>query len=97
MKFLLATLNSEGDSQSVSCSTNSVAAGSHKNLEEVEKVVESMDWEADDDFEVVQKSPDSPRTKKLKVVFARCFEPTFSESVLDLGEVLAENSDIESD
>lgn len=97
MKFLLATLNSEGDSQSVSCSTNSVAVGSNKNLEEVEKVVESMDWEEDVDFEVVQKSPESPRTKKLKVVFARCFEATCSESQLDLGQVLAENSDIESD
>lgn len=94
-KFLLATLNSEGDSQSVSCSSNSVAAGSNKNVEEVEKTVETMDWE--DDFEVVAKSPESPRTKKLKVVFARCFEPTLNESALDLGKVLAENSDVESD
>lgn len=45
--------------------------------------------------DTIPKSPDSPRTKKLKIVFRRCFEPTYHESNLDLGNALVPNSDSE--
>lgn len=51
-----------------------------------------MDVE-NEDLDVVPPSPESPRTKKAKLVFGRCFEPTFMET--SLGEVLAPNSDSE--
>ncbi|KAG5887078.1 hypothetical protein JTB14_018248 [Gonioctena quinquepunctata] len=45
--------------------------------------------------EIIPRSPESPRTKKAKLVFGRCFESTFSRN--NLGEVLAPNSDSECD
>nr|XP_008194883.1 PREDICTED: cell cycle checkpoint control protein RAD9A [Tribolium castaneum] len=45
------------------------------------------------DIDVIPKSPESPRSKKAKTVFGRCYDPTFHETVL--GEVLAANSDSE--
>lgn len=46
-----------------------------------------------EDVDVLPPSPESPRTKKTKLVFGRCFEPTFMET--SLGDVLAPNSDSE--
>ncbi|XP_018561693.1 cell cycle checkpoint control protein RAD9A [Anoplophora glabripennis] len=46
-----------------------------------------------EDMDVLPPSPESPRTKKAKLVFGRCFEPTFTET--SFGEVLAPNSDSE--
>lgn len=92
--FLLATLNAEGVSQSTVSSAVAVPSN-NKNFDYVEEErnedVDGMDW--DDDFDVV---PESPRTKKAKIVFGRCYEPTFHQTMLDLGEVLAENSDSDS-
>lgn len=42
---------------------------------------------------IIPRSPESPRTKKAKLVFGRCFEATFSSN--NLGQVLAANSDSE--
>lgn len=88
-QFLLATLNSEGVSQST------VATVAASSTEEERQAAETMNWE--DDFEVVPQSPESPRTKRAKLVFGRCFEPTFHATMLDLGEELAGNSDPDSD
>lgn len=41
----------------------------------------------------VPGSPESPTTKRAKLVFGRCFESTFSKN--NLGEILAPNSDSE--
>ncbi|KAJ8964220.1 hypothetical protein NQ314_005049 [Rhamnusium bicolor] len=49
--------------------------------------------ELNNDLDVLPPSPESPRTKRAKLVFGRCFEPTFSETCF--GEVLAPNSDSE--
>ena len=46
-----------------------------------------------ENLDIVPKSPESPRTKKAKTVFGRCYDPTFHETIL--GEVLAANSDSE--
>lgn len=46
-----------------------------------------------DILDVIQPSPESPKTKKAKLIFGRCFESTFSKNCL--GEVLAPNSDSE--
>ncbi|CAH1155500.1 unnamed protein product [Phaedon cochleariae] len=43
--------------------------------------------------DVIARSPESPKTKRAKLVFGRCFESTFSRN--NLGEVLAPNSDSE--
>lgn len=45
------------------------------------------------DEDIIPKSPESPRTKKAKTVFGRCFDPTYHETMI--GEVLAANSDSE--
>lgn len=47
--------------------------------------------------DVVPGSPESPRSKRAKLIFKRCFEPTFHQSAMELGDVLAPSSDIESD
>lgn len=96
-KFLLSTLNPEGESQSTIATSVAVVAS---NIEEERQAAQSMNWE-DEDFNenlnVIPPSPESPRTKKAKVVFGRCYEPTFHATMLDLGDVLAENSDVDSD
>lgn len=46
-----------------------------------------------DNMDVIPPSPESPKTKRAKLVFGRCFESTFSANLL--GEVLAPNSDSE--
>ncbi|XP_023018781.1 cell cycle checkpoint control protein Rad9 [Leptinotarsa decemlineata] len=43
--------------------------------------------------DIIPLSPESPKTKKAKLVFGRCFESTFSRK--NLGEILAPNSDSE--
>lgn len=89
--FLLATLNPEGVTQT----TVSSAA------EEEKRAAETMDWDEDfdgnkaNDVVVAESPPESPRTKRAKLVFGRCYEPTFHEAMLDLGEELAGNSDSE--
>lgn len=45
--------------------------------------------------DIIPESPESPRTKKLKIVFRRCYEATFHESNLNYGAELAPNSDSE--
>lgn len=45
------------------------------------------------DVDLIPESPESPKTKRAKMVFGRCFEATFS--MTNLGEVLAPNSDSE--
>lgn len=46
-----------------------------------------------DNMDVIPPSPESPKTKRAKLVFGRCFESTFTANFL--GEVLAPNSDSE--
>lgn len=46
-----------------------------------------------ENIDVVPRSPESPRSKKARLVFGRCYDPTFHETIL--GEVLAANSDSE--
>lgn len=43
---------------------------------------------------IIPNSPESPRTKKIKYHFKRCFEPTYNGTMLD-DEILAGNSDPE--
>ncbi|GJQ81317.1 hypothetical protein Trydic_g20530 [Trypoxylus dichotomus] len=62
-----------------------------KNREENDKTSEPGPFHED----LIPESPESPRSKKLKIVFGRCFESTFHESKLDFGEELAPNSDSE--
>lgn len=59
------------------------------------RLSDNPDMEVDDD--VVPRSPESPRTKKARIVFGRCIEPTFHQTMLDLGHELAANSDTDSD
>lgn len=40
---------------------------------------------------------DSPKAKKVRLIFGRCYDTTFSTSMLDFGEKLANNSDSESE
>lgn len=46
---------------------------------------------------VVPRSPESPKTKRARLILKRCFDPTFNTQMLDLGEELAANSDVDSD
>ncbi|CAH0548893.1 unnamed protein product [Brassicogethes aeneus] len=57
------------------------------------KAKEKVFSAADETVDVLPESPESPRTKRAKVVFGRCLDPTFSETML--GEVLVGNSDSE--
>lgn len=49
------------------------------------------------DLDIVPTSPESPKSKKAKIVFSRCNEATFHTSMLHLGTQLAANSDSDSD
>lgn len=83
--------NSEKSSESV------INGSKNKNKNNEDRMngnnLENNDDEGDD----IPPSPESPKTKRARLVFQRCFEPTFHQSVLELGEVLAPNSDPESD
>lgn len=82
--------------QSVKGSTKKDENKKEKNLNRRKKFNLPSDPEpmdVDNDADVLPPSPESPRTKKAKLVFGRCFEPTFSETYL--GETLAPNSDSE--
>lgn len=46
-----------------------------------------------ENFDLAPYSPESPKTKRAKLIFGRCFESTFSKNIL--GDVLAPNSDSE--
>ncbi|XP_044764160.1 cell cycle checkpoint control protein RAD9A-like [Coccinella septempunctata] len=46
-----------------------------------------------DDADVISQSSDSPRDKRMKLIFSRCYEPTIVEP--DLGKVYVGNSDSE--
>lgn len=65
--------------------------------------IENINWDnfqANNDVDgpepiVIPNSPESPRTKKIKYHFKRCFEPTYNGALLDDEEILAGNSDPE--
>ena len=49
------------------------------------------------DGNILMMSPDSPKAKKVRLIFGRCYDATFSTSMLDFGAKLANNSDSESE
>ncbi|KAF2904849.1 hypothetical protein ILUMI_01320 [Ignelater luminosus] len=49
------------------------------------------------DTDMVPGSPESPRSKRIKTIFGRCYETTFHSTMMDLGNVLAPDSDPELD
>ncbi|CAH1382207.1 unnamed protein product [Tenebrio molitor] len=66
---------------------------SEEVTEEEKKDKENCGGPKKEEEDIVPRSPESPRSKKARTVFGRCYDPTFHETVL--GEVLAANSDSE--
>ncbi|KAJ8921181.1 hypothetical protein NQ315_013653 [Exocentrus adspersus] len=80
--------------QEVVKNKNTEAKVAGKRCKDFSLPVDNLPMEVDhEDMDVLPPSPESPRAKKAKLVFGRCFEPTFSETYL--GQVLAPNSDSE--
>jgi hypothetical protein len=66
---------------------------SEEVTEEEKKDKDNCGGSKKEEEDIVPRSPESPRSKKARTVFGRCYDPTFHETVL--GEVLAANSDSE--
>ncbi|KAF5307429.1 hypothetical protein FQR65_LT06943 [Abscondita terminalis] len=99
LNFVCATLKSDDATQSSLSSMIHKAAPQNKELNSVnwEDFNEPMDTDVregsvNNDDEVMP-SPESPRSKKLRTVFGRCFDATFKEEAVDLGRELAPDSD----
>ncbi|XP_045465749.1 cell cycle checkpoint control protein RAD9A-like [Harmonia axyridis] len=90
--FIVSTLNPNRDLQSSMASTSLPLTQIVDNLN-ISTVVpyESPIINTDDKF---SQSPESPRSKRVKLVFSRCYEPTFVEPDLAAQENLG-NSDSE--
>lgn len=76
------------------CSEDNRISSRKENLKTTEDIfINGQLLRNNDDPDCVPCSPESPKTKRAKLVFGRCFESTFSKNCL--GEILAPNSDSE--
>lgn len=102
--FMLATVDFEGNTQSTSAPSlliSKLNTSQAQNLSQQDKeALENINWDKDfnekeDEVLIIPNSPESPRTKKMKFTFQRCFEPTFHESQFT-GKLVGDDSDTES-
>lgn len=70
-----------------------IPINSESSLRLIEKCAFNAELKENTETDTIPSSPESPKTKKAKLVFGRCFESTFSKN--KLGQILAPNSDSE--
>ncbi|KAK4878584.1 hypothetical protein RN001_011090 [Aquatica leii] len=100
INFIIATLKRDNASQSSLSSTVHLTRkrnATQYNFNEPIDTEKNDNGVGNDIDDVVPQSPESPRSKKIKSIFGRCYDATFRREAIDLGKVLASDSDPDSD
>ncbi|KAB0791934.1 hypothetical protein PPYR_03734 [Photinus pyralis] len=92
VNFVIATLKSNDVPSTLTSSAVPIM-----NDVNWEDFTDPMDLPEKENGDVITRSPESTHSTKIRRIFGRCYEDTFHPQMADLGEVLAPDSDPDTD